>query len=119
MRNKATGINRVELKGNLVDKPELRSGTDKKGREFQNVTFTIAINEGEDKVTFIDCVAWYNEKNLLKDEAKGSFIHVTGKLRKYSYENEYGDKKWITQVIVDMVKIIYSKKKQSEEPAFE
>lgn len=74
--------------------------------------FAIAINRsGKSKETdFIDCVAWRQTAEFIsKYFQKGSSICVRGEIQKRSYEDKNGNKRYITEVIVNKASFVDSK----------
>lgn len=67
--------------------------------------FTIAINRRGSKdaqTDFIDCVAWRQTAEFIsKYFSKGSSICIMGELQKRSYDDKDGNKRYITEVIVN------------------
>lgn len=110
-------MNRVELVGRLTSKPELRytSGNVAYSR------FTIAINrpkreDGTQEADFIDCVVWRGQaENLTKYQDKGNLIAVEGTLRKESYEDKDGNKRYIVEVLANQIEYLQSKNAQKNE----
>lgn len=110
-------MNRVELVGRLTSKPELRytSGNVAYSR------FTIAINrpkreDGTQEADFIDCVVWRGQaENLIKYQDKGNLIAVEGTLRKESYEDKDGNKRYIVEVLANQIEYLQSKNAQKNE----
>ncbi|MFE5473846.1 single-stranded DNA-binding protein [Bacillus safensis] len=109
-------LNRVVLVGRLTKDPELRytpNGT-------PVATFTLAVNRtftnqsGEREADFINCVAWRriaeNTANFLK---KGSLAGVDGRLATRNYENQQGQRVFVTEVQAESVQFLDSKNKNS------
>lgn len=109
-------LNRVVLVGRLTKDPELRytpNGT-------PVATFTLAVNRtftnqsGEREADFINCVAWRriaeNTANFLK---KGSLAGVEGRLSTRNYENQQGQRVFVTEVQAESVQFLDSKNKNS------
>ncbi|MCY7751396.1 single-stranded DNA-binding protein [Bacillus inaquosorum] len=107
-------LNRVVLVGRLTKDPDLRytpQGT-------PVVTFTLAVNRtftnqsGQRDADFINCVAWRrtaeNVANFLK---KGSMAGVDGRLQTRTYDNNQGQRVWITEVLAETVQFLEPKNK--------
>lgn len=91
-------MNNVSISGNLCADPELRATQGGK----QVASFTVAINEGKDKTEFINCVAWDKTAELISQYCKkGDRMACTGRLQTRSYETQDGQKKYITEVVVN------------------
>jgi single-strand DNA-binding protein len=75
--------------------------------------FTIAINRRGSKdgaTDFIDCVAWRQTAEFIsKYFTKGSSICVVGELQKRTYTDKDGNKRYITEVIVNEANFVDSK----------
>ena len=74
------------------------------------LSFSIAVDrnfvrQGEERQTdFIDCVAWRQQAEFInKYFGKGRMICVEGTLQKRSYDDRSGNKRWVTEVVVDNV----------------
>lgn len=96
-------MNNIILTGNMVKDSELTTVGNK---QTPKLSFTIANNEGygdNKKTTFINCVLWgKSAENLANYLLKGTKILVKGKLDIRSYDDKEGNKKYITEVVVDM-----------------
>lgn len=107
-------INRVVLVGRLTRNVDLRYTKD--GAAVGS--FTIAVNRqftnanGEREADFINCVIWRKAaENLTNFVRKGSLIGIDGRLQSRSYENQQGQKVYVTEVIVDSFSLLESKSK--------
>lgn len=101
-------MNSVQVLGNLVRDPEVRFT--KTGKAV--ATFTVAatneymdVSTGEVKqqTAFINCVAWGKQGELAGNLRKGSRAFVEGRLNTRSYETNNGQKRYITEVVANMV----------------
>lgn len=78
-------------------------------------TFSVAVNrkvakDAEQKTDFINCVAWRNTAEFIsKYFKKGSSILVVGNIQNRSWQDNNGNKKYATEVIVDEVHFVDSK----------
>lgn len=105
-------INRVVLTGRLTRNPELK--TTQNGLSV--ASFTIAVNRqftdanGNRGADFINCVIWRKSaENLCKFTHKGSLIGIDGRLQTRSYDNNNGQKVFVTEVVVDSFSLLESK----------
>ena len=102
-------INKMILQGRLC-KP-----VDKRMTQNDNsvASFTIAWSEkyGQTEQTlFLNCVAWNNQAEFIsKYFKKGDMVVVEGKLTTRSYEDGNGDKKYVTELIVEKAHFCGSK----------
>lgn len=97
-------INRVVLVGRLTKDPELKytsSGT-------AVGTFSLAVNRqftnsnGDREADFINCVIWRKSaENFANFTHKGSLVGIDGRLQTRNYENQQGQRVYVTEVVVD------------------
>ncbi|AUJ28745.1 MAG: single-stranded DNA-binding protein [Liquorilactobacillus hordei] len=109
-------INRAILVGRLTRDPDLRYTSS--GAAV--ATFTIAVNrqftnqQGEREADFINCVIWRKAaENFANFTHKGSLVGVEGRIQTRSYENQQGNRVYVTEVIVDSFSLLESRS-QSE-----
>jgi len=103
------GMNLVILTGRLTADPELKYT--QSGKAFAK--FTIAVNRtfNREQTDFINCVAWDKRAEVIAEYLrKGNMTGVKGRLSVRNYEDENGQKKKITEVIVDSIEFLESKK---------
>lgn len=105
-------INRVVLVGRLTKDLDLKYTTS--GAAV--ATFSLAVNRqftnsnGEREADFINCVIWRKSaENLAKFTTKGSQIAVEGRLQTRNYENQQGQRVYVTEVVVDNFSLLDSK----------
>lgn len=106
-------INNVTLVGRLTKDPELKytgSGT-------AVATFTLAVNRnftnasGEREADFVNCVIWRKPAETLANYAKkGTLIGVVGRIQTRNYENQQGQKVYVTEVVCDNFQLLEPKK---------
>ena len=105
----AGSYNRVILVGNLTRDPEVRYTQSGKGV----AKFTLAVNNPRNKeeTTYVDIVAWDRLgetcNSFLK---KGSSALVEGRLVIRSYEDKEGVKRKATEVVIDNMQILTSRR---------
>lgn len=106
-------INRIILQGNITKDIELK--TLPTGTEVVN--FCICWNErykDNEKTLFLNCVCYGASAKFLDNYFhKGSQIIVEGKLIQRTYNDKDGNKKYITECLVDQLHFCGSKKEQS------
>lgn len=112
-------MNKVILNGRLTKDVTLRKTT----AGTSVAEFTLAVQrkvanaDGKKDADFIDCVAWRTTAELLEKYChKGGRIGLVGSIQKRSYDNKEGNKVWVTEVIVDEIEFLETKK-QEEAPA--
>lgn len=97
-------INNVVLVGRLTKDPDLRytaSGA-------AVATFTLAVNRsftnqsGDREADFINCVIWRKPAETLASySVKGGLLGVVGRIQTRNYENQQGQRVYVTEVICD------------------
>ena len=108
-------INKVVLIGRLTATPGLR----KTQTGTSVVSYTLAVNrniqkEGQPQADFISCVAWNKLADLMMDYLhKGSLIGITGHIQTRNYDDKYGNKVYVTEVITDELQFLEPKKQDS------
>lgn len=100
-------VNKVQLIGRLGKDPEIR--TFEGNNKIAN--FTLATNERyKDKTgNMIDVTDWHNVVVRFTKQAeiaekylkKGMLVYIEGKLKNRSWDDKDGNKKYITEVVVD------------------
>lgn len=111
-------LNNVVLVGRLVADPELKEV----GKEGKVVNFTVAVSrsyknaDGEYDTDFIQCNVWNQiAENMSEYCHKGDLIGVKGQLQSSSYEDKDGNKRYKTDVRVDKVTFLSSKKETAKD----
>ena len=97
-------LNRAVLTGRLTRDPELRyttSGT-------AVVSFTLAVDRqfrnqnGDRDADFINCVIWRKSaENFSNFTHKGSLVGIEGRIQTRNYENQQGNRVYVTEIVVD------------------
>lgn len=105
-------FNKVILIGRTTKEVELRrtsSGT-------AVSTFTLAVDnrfvlkDGKPSTDFISCVAWANTAETMeKYVRKGALIAVEGRIQTRNYDNKDGNKVYITEVVVENMRMLESR----------
>ncbi len=105
-------INRVVLVGRLTKDVELRYTTSGAAAG----SFTLAVNRqftnsnGERETEFINGVIWRKSaENFANFTSKGSLVAVEGRLQTRNYENQQGQRVYVTEVVVDNFSLLESK----------
>lgn len=101
-------FNRVILMGNLTRDPDVK--------HFQGtncvVNFSIGVNkvwfdkqgQKHEKASFPNCVAWGATARFIERYfTKGSPIHVEGELQTRTYQDNKGETRYITEILVSSV----------------
>lgn len=101
-------INRVVLIGRLTRDPELR----KTQSGMSVCSFTLAVNrrqnqDGAQEADFINCVAWNKlADNIQLYQKKGNQLGVEGRINTRSYDNQQGQKVYVTEVIAENIQFL-------------
>lgn len=111
-------INNLTLVGRLTKDPDLKYT----GNGTAVATFTLAVNRnftnqsGEREADFINCVIWRKPAETLANYAKkGVLIGVTGRIQTRSYDNQQGQKVYVTEVVADNFQLLENKKADSSQ----
>ena len=114
-------MNKVNLIGRLTAQAELRYNNS----NIAFTRFTLAVNRnftnanGEREADFIGCVAWRKTAELICEHFnKGSEIGLSGRIQTGSYDKEDGSKVYTTDVIVEEITFIGSKKEGRPAPEY-
>ena len=97
--------------GRLAQDPEIRYS--QSGTAVANFNIAISRGYGEHKQTdFIPVVAFKNLAEIIGNNlSKGSQVLVEGRIQNRSYENNQGEKRFITEVVLNNIEFVGSKKK--------
>ena len=97
-------VNRVLLLGNLGKDPELKTVGDKSVCNFSLATserWRGADGNANEKTTWHNIVAWGKQGEVIaKHFSKGKPIFIEGRIENRSYEDKDGNKKYISEVVV-------------------
>ena len=104
-------MNKVELVGRLTKDPEVKLTSN----QTQFCNFTVAVDRrfkdsnGQRQADFISCVAWRQTAAFIqKYFRKGSRIGLVGSIQTRNYEDQNGQKRYITEVVVDEAEFVES-----------
>ena len=109
----ALNLNKVVLAGRITADPELKQTT----TGVSVLSFTLAVNrrfskneQGEQQSDFISMVAWRQTAEFIsKYFRKGSAICVTGSIQTRSWQDNQGQKRYATEVVVDEAMFVDSR----------
>lgn len=83
--------------GNITKDIELRSTP--AGKQVAN--FSIAINEGKDQTTFLNCIAWEKTGELINQYCKkGDRLSGSGRIQVRKWEDKEGKTVYATEVVI-------------------
>ncbi|SCW60439.1 single-strand DNA-binding protein [Ruminococcaceae bacterium YRB3002] len=104
-------MNKVVLVGRLTKDPEVKVTSS----QIQFVNFTVAVDRrfkdanGQRQADFINCVAWRQTASFISNYFhKGSRIGIVGSLQTRSYDGNDGQKRFVTEVLVDEAEFVDS-----------
>ena len=104
-------MNKVELVGRLTKDPEVKLTSN----QTQFCNFTVAVDRrfkdanGQRQADFINCVAWRQTAVFIqKYFRKGNRIGLVGSIQTRSYDDQNGQKKFITEVVIDEAEFVES-----------
>ena len=106
-------LNTVAIMGRLVEDPKTYEG-----KENTLSTFTLAVNEGEDKSYFFDCKV-FGKDAVVSYLNKGDKVAITGRLTQERFERKDGSKGSAVVIIVNNIEFADVKAIPSEEVARE
>ena len=105
-------INNVVLVGRMTRDAELRYTPQNQAV----ATFTLAVNRnfknqsGEREADFINVVIWRQQaENLANWAKKGALIGITGRIQTRNYENQQGQRVYVTEVVADNFQLLESR----------
>lgn len=105
-------LNSVVLVGRMTRDAELRYTPS----NSPVATFTLAVNrnfknqDGERDADFINCVIWGSRaENLSNWCKKGALVGITGRMQTRNYENQQGQRVYVTEVVADNFQPLESK----------
>lgn len=110
-------INRIVLIGRLTANPELRYTTN----NIAITSFTLAVDrnfkneDGNKEADFINIVAWNKKAELIHQYVqKGDLIGVIGRLQVRKYQNERGENRHATEVVLEEIEFLRNKPKEEK-----
>ena len=105
-------MNKVILIGRLTRDPELRYTSS----NIPVATFSLAVDRtftgqnGERETDFINIVVWRKQAENCKNYInQGSQVAVEGRIQTRSYEDQNGQKRYVTEVVADNVQFLDTK----------
>nr|DAI15031.1 MAG TPA: Single strand binding protein [Caudoviricetes sp.] len=111
-------LNNVCLVGRMTRDAELRYTPNNQAV----ATFSLAVNRnfksqnGEREADFINCVIWRQQaENLANWAKKGALIGITGRIRTRNYENQQGQRVYVTEVVAENFQLLESQKERGNQ----
>lgn len=110
-------LNSVCLVGRMTKDAELRYTPSNQAV----ATFSLAVNrnfkgqDGKRETDFINCVIWRQQaENLANWAKKGALIGITGRIQTRSYENQQGQRVYVTEVVADSFQLLEFNKQNNQ-----
>ena len=114
-------MNKVIMIGRTTANVELKTTTS--GTSV--VEFSVAVNRafknanGERECDFFNCVAFSKlAETISKYVKKGDQIGIEGRLQTRNYTNREGKKVYVTEIIVENIEFLQTKKQEEQQPVF-
>lgn len=110
-------MNKVILMGRLTKDVEVRYT---QTNNIMVASFSLAVNrrftkEGEQQADFINIVAWNKTAEFVsKYFKKGQQVAVVGRIQTRNYEDDQGQKHYVTEVVAEEVYPIWNKTKDEQ-----
>ena len=115
-------INNVTLVGRLTRDPELRYTPS----NIAITTFNLAVNRnfknqaGDREADFISCIMWRQQaENFANWCKKGNLVGITGRIQTRSYENQQGQRVYVTEVVAESFQTLEKKDNSANQSSME
>ena len=104
-------LNRALLVGRLTRDPELRRTSNGKAVTSFNLAVERNFKSDDQEADLINCVCWGKiAENTERYCSKGSMVSVDGRIQTRNYDNNQGQKVYVTEVIANSVQFINTKR---------
>ena len=112
-------MNKVIIKGRLTRDPEVRY-TQTTNTQIANISVAVNrrfVKEGEEReADFFNCIAFGKQAEFLsKYFKKGQEILLSGRLQTRNWDDDQGQKHYVTEIIIEEVEFCGSKSEKEEE----
>ena len=115
-------INNVVLIGRLTRDAELRYTPS----NIAVATFNLAVNRnfknqaGDYEADFISCIMWRQQaENFANWLKKGALVGITGRIQTRSYDNQQGQRVYVTEVVAESFQILEKKDNSANNASME
>lgn len=110
-------INNVVLVGRVTKEIELKYASN--DLAYANLALAVGRNfknrNGEREADFINIVIWRQQaENLANWAKKGTLLGVTGRIQTRNYENQQGQRVYVTEVVADNFQILEKREAQAD-----
>ena len=108
-------LNNINIQGRITKDIEIK--TTPSGKKVCSFTIACGQKIGQDERTsFIDCVAWEKRAEFIANYfPKGTMILLSGRLESRSYQDNAGNNRKVTEVVVSEVNFCGDKKQNSDD----
>ena len=108
-------MNKVFLIGNLASDPIAKQTSI--GKPLTNLTVACNDNtQAREHTNFFNCVAWNNTATYIATYIKkGDCVAIDGKLNRRSYVNKDGKNIYVTEIVIDAIKLLIKRSKQTQQ----
>ena len=111
-------MNKIFIVGRLVSDPQ--PFVTQSGRLVSNITIACADNTNKNETYFFPCVAWQTPAKFINTYLKkGDSVVVDGKLIRRSYVSKDGKNVYVTEIIIDLIKLVSSPRRNQDSPYVE
>lgn len=115
-------INNVVLVGRLTRDPELKYTPS----NVAVATFSLAVNRnfknqaGDREADFISCIMWRKQaENFANWIKKGALVGITGRIQTRSYDNQQGQRVYVTEVVAESFQTLEKKDNTANQSSME
>jgi len=115
-------INNVVLVGRLTRDPELRYTPS----NVAVATFSLAVSRnfknqaGDYEADFISCIMWRQQaENFANWLKKGALVGITGRIQTRSYDNQQGQRVYVTEVVAESFQTLEKKDNSANNASME
>ena len=108
-------LNNINIQGRITKDIEIK--TTPSGKKVCSFTIACGQKIGQDERTsFIDCVAWEKRAEFIANYfPKGTMILLSGRLESRSYQDNAGNNRKVTEVVVSEVNFCGDKKQNNDD----
>lgn len=100
-------LNRIILAGRLTADPEARTTLE----GLPMTKFRLAVDRPQGGADFIDIVTWRRLAEVSSDYLKkGQLVLVEGRIQIRSFEDQTGQRRWVTEVVAKDMKMLEKSK---------
>lgn len=111
-------LNKVMIIGNLGRDPEVRQAGENKVANFTVAVterFTDRAGQRQERTEWVNVVVWRKLAEIAQQYLrKGSQVYVEGRLQTRSWDDQNGQKKYMTEVVADNFQMLGRRDEQEE-----